>query len=324
MAAIAVALSDNGAFSASPGEPRDWARLLRQAGQSSLEQSWHYGEAVAALHGAPVTRRIIQYGDKPVALVQGFRTRQIKFGSINRILRGPVWLEALSEADRLEVGRLIRQEFSPRRTDLLFWLPELPNTPESTRFMRALGMRRMVTGYSTVWLDIRPDEDRLLRGLHGKWRNSLRAGEKEGLRVRAADRNQAFESSMDAYDRFRRKRRFIGPPANLISHIHGLPSAFGKTGNVRVWEALHDKQPVAGIAVISHGASATYMAGWTSVEGRHGNAHNLLLWRAITELRKAGAHWLDLGGLDTQSAPGIARFKLGLGGDLQTLTGTYL
>ena len=324
MASTATAPSDHEAFDARPSDRQNWERLLRQSGRSSLEQSWHYGEAVAGLHGISVTRRIIHRGERPVALVQGFRTRDLRLASINRILRGPVWLADLSAVDRLETCRLIRREFHPRRSDLLFWLPELPDTSDATHLMRALGMRRMVTGYSTVWLDIRPDEEQLLRGLHGKWRNSLRAAEKEGLRVRAADRKQAFEDCMDAYDRFRRTRRFIGPPADLIRHMHELPGTGGKSGAVRIWQALHDNQPVAGIAIIGHGVSATYAAGWTSGAGQHGNAHNLLLWRAITELRKTGTHWLDLGGVDTQTSPGIARFKLGLGGDLVTTTGTYL
>lgn len=321
MAPIAAALSGKRAFEASPGNSRDWDRLLRQVGQSSLEQSWQYGDAVAGLHGTAVKRRIIHCGDVPVALVQGFRTREFKIGSINRILRGPVWLEELSVDHRLETYRLIRREFRKRLTDLLFWLPDLPDTDDSKRLMRALGMRRMVTGYSTVWLDIRLDEDRLLSGLHGKWRNSLRAAQKTNLRVRPATRNRGFESAMAAYDRFRKNQRFIGPPADLIRHMH---SASGKAGNVRVWEANKGNEAVAGIAVVRHGASATYLAGWTSGVERHGNTHNLLLWRAIAELRKAGTDWLDLGGVDTQTNPGIARFKLGLGGGLQTQTGTYL
>lgn len=321
MAPIAAALSGKRAFEASPGNSRDWDRLLRQVGQSSLEQSWQYGDAAAKLHGTAVTRRIIHCGNVPVALAQGFRTRDLKVGSINRILRGPVWLGDLSEDHRLETCRLIRREFRRRVTDLLFWLPDLPDTADSKRLMRALGMRRMVTGYSTVWLDIRPDEDRLLSGLHGKWRNSLRAAEKAGIRVKAAGRNRAFEKSMAAYDRFRKNQRFIGPPADLIRHMH---NASGKAGNVRVWDANNGNEAVAGIAVVRHGASATYLAGWTSGEERHGNAHNLLLWRAIAELRKSGTDWLDLGGVETQINPGIARFKLGLGGDLQTQSGTYL
>lgn len=324
MAAIVAALSQNHIFGAKPGEFRDWDRLLRQAGKSSLEQSWQYGDAVAALHGIEVKRRIIHCGDRPVALVQGFRTRDLKFGSINRILRGPVWLQDLSPEQCIEICRLIRHEFHKRIADLLFWLPELPDTPDSMRLMKALGMRRMVTGYSTVWLDIRPDEDSLLDGLHGKWRNSLRTAEKAGIRVRQATRDKAFEKSMATYDRFRRNRKFIGPPANLIRYILSAPRPSDKTGNVRVWEAIHDNKPVAGIAVIRHGASATYLAGWTGEDGRHRNAHNILLWRAIAKLRETGTDWLDLGGVDTQTAPGIARFKLGLGGELLTTTGTYL
>lgn len=321
MVSLAVAPSDNQTFDARPGEAREWDRLLAGVGRSSLEQSWHYGEAVAGLHGAAVTRLIVENGGRPVALAQGFRVRRLKVGSVNRILRGPLWLEDLPADQQLEVCRTIRRAFRKRLTDLLFWLPELSDTPDSKRFMRSLGMRRMVTGYSTVWLDIRPDEDKLRSGLHGKWRNALVTAEKASLRVRAAERNRAFEEAMVAYDQFRRKQRFIGPPADLIRRMH---SGSGKTGNVQVWEAFQAKTPVAGIAMARHGASATYLAGWTGAAGRDTNAHNLLLWRAITALRQTGTDWLDLGGLDTQTSPGIARFKLGLGGELATLSGTYL
>ena len=207
MASIGAALPKYDAFEARLGDVGDWDRLLGLVGKSSLEQSWQYGDAVASLHGIEVRRRIIHRGETPVALVQGFRTRDLKLGSVNRILRGPVWLEELSAEQRLDACRSIRHEFRKRVTDLLFWLPELPDTADSVHLMKALGMRRMVTSYSTVWLDIRPDEDRLLGGLHGKWRNSLRAAEKAGIKVRAADRSQAFENSMAAYDLFRRRRQ---------------------------------------------------------------------------------------------------------------------
>jgi hypothetical protein len=324
MVSVGAVLSKNAAFEVCPGDRREWDRLLRQAGKLSLEQSWQYGEAVAALHGSEVRRRVIRCDDGPVAMVQGFRTRDLRIGSINRILRGPVWLGELSAANRTEICRLIRREFHERVTDLLFWLPDLPDTVESMRLMKSLGMRRMVTGYSTVWLDLRPDEDCLLDALHGKWRNSLRAAEKAGLRIKTADRDHAFEDAMAAYDLFRRKQRYIGPPGDLIRHIRNASGGSDKSGGVRVWNAIHDSAPVAGIAVVCHGASATYLAAWTSRDGRQRNAHNLLLWHAITELRKNGTDWLDLGGVDTQSSPGLARFKLGLGGELETQSGTYL
>lgn len=101
---------------------------------------------------------------------------------------------------------------------------------------------------------------------------------------------------MAAYDRFRRNRRFIGPPADLIRHLQRVSGPSGEAGDVRVWNATRDHQAVAGIASVRHGAAATYLAGGTSPHGRRGNAHNLLLWRATTELCRTGTDWLDLGG----------------------------
>ena len=41
-------------------------------------------------------------------------------------------------------------------------------------------------------------------------------------------------------------------------------------------------------------------------------------------LPRMQVRWLDMGGLATDRAPGIARFKLGTGGQVCTLPGTFL
>jgi len=53
------------------------------------------------------------------------------------------------------------------------------------------------------------------------------------------------------------------------------------------------------------------------------NVHNLLLWQTLLALRSQGVETLDLGGVNTRALPGISRFKLGTGGHLLTLAGTY-
>jgi lipid II:glycine glycyltransferase (peptidoglycan interpeptide bridge formation enzyme) len=73
-----------------------------------------------------------------------------------------------------------------------------------------------------------------------------------------------------------------------------------------------------------HGSAATYQVGWSNDTGRQFNAHNLLLWHAIEALQQRGVRLLDLGGVNTQRSAGIARFKLGTGGRVLTLAGTYL
>ena len=42
----------------------------------------------------------------------------------------------------------------------------------------------------------------------------------------------------------------------------------------------------------------------------------------LLQLRETGVKWLDLGGMDAR-APGLARFKLGLGADATTYSGTW-
>ena len=72
-----------------------------------------------------------------------------------------------------------------------------------------------------------------------------------------------------------------------------------------------------------HGTSATYVIGWNNDVGRRTNANTLLLWQGMLILKNENVSSFDLGGIDTHSLPGIARFKLGMGGEIASLAGTY-
>jgi hypothetical protein len=298
-----------------------WNRLLSAAGRSSLEQSWAYGDAMAAYYGQTVVRRVIHHDDAPVAVVQLFRKRSLGAATLIRIVRGPLWLpEALDEQARISICRHLRGEFSMRRREALFWIPELPDTPESHALMRAAGTRRMVTGLSSAWLDLSAEEEVLRAGLAGKWRNALRTGEKSGLKVRVSAGGPGLSELMGHYDAFRKRKRFVGPPGGFVTAI---AEASQHSKEVMVVSAHSGREIVAGVVFIRHGISATYFVSWTSEDGRRKRAHNLLLWRGLLELKKSGTGWLDLGGLNTASVAGVARFKLGLNPEVFTLAGTY-
>jgi lipid II:glycine glycyltransferase (peptidoglycan interpeptide bridge formation enzyme) len=84
------------------------------------------------------------------------------------------------------------------------------------------------------------------------------------------------------------------------------------------------RDAAAGMMFLVHGEAATYQIGWVGDAGRELGAHNLLLWHAMLELRERGVRTLDLGGVDTARGAGLARFKLGTGGEVVTLAGSYL
>ena len=70
-----------------------------------------------------------------------------------------------------------------------------------------------------------------------------------------------------------------------------------------------------------HENAATYLLGWNGDYGRKANAHQLLIWEAMLEMKKAGISFFDLGGIDVEGTKGIASFKRGIGGHEYELVG---
>ena len=75
---------------------------------------------------------------------------------------------------------------------------------------------------------------------------------------------------------------------------------------------------------LSHRPCVTYHIGWTSADGRATHAHNLLLDHATAHFFQNGFTTMHLGLIETETTPGLARFKLGAGARITPLGGTWL
>lgn len=299
-----------------------WTRLIAAAGYSSLEQSWAYGAALAAVEGCRVRRAVVTRNGTAVAIFQSFEKGRFLPLTIARILRGPLWIgPELMPRERRTVLGLIGSRFRLAHFELLIWSPELPDDPESHAAMRASGLRRMVTGYSTALLDLSRPPEELRADLHGKWRNALVAAERSGLGVRVASGGRTLDWLVGEADAQRRRRGYAGPSGALV---RAIAEALPDKEDLLVLTAAEGRLRVAGALLVRHGSTATYLLSWSGDRGRRLRAHNLLLWNAVCILRRRGVSWIDLGGLNAISAPGVARFKLGMGGDLLTLAGTFI
>ncbi len=299
-------------------DPDGWDDLFAAAPRPALEQSRAFGDALARTAPVTVERCVVRRGGQRIALVQAFRRRLIAGISVVRVVRGPVWLAGPGPDDIDAVLQLVRENWRWRSGEILSFVPDLPDGHESDIALRSAGFRRMVTGYSTVWLDLAAPLEALRRNLDVKWRNALVKAEDSGLRVRVSSSGDILHDVASRYDAFRKERRFSGPDGGLVRALAQ------KDGAVTVLSAHRGDALVAGIALARHGRAATYYISWTGEAGRAANAHNLLLWRAMETLRASGVRWFDLGGVDAAHAPGVARFKLGLGGEPTTLAGSYL
>ncbi len=298
-----------------------WDRMLGACKQPTLPQSRVYALAHAETAGGRADFGLIYFHDKPIGLVQVQITPFLKYFSICRILRGPLWVHAEIPGEMLKlVLRLIRRRYRTRHGRFLVFHPELPDTPANRRNLRHTGFVRRQRGYASIWLDLTPSEAELRQALKPNWRNKLRQAERHGVTITADDSPKHLDWLLERYAQDRAERGYTGPSPAMIRALlrHGAGNR-----TIRTLIASHAGKRIAGILLVCHGRSATYFVGYSGSEGRRLRAHNLLLWHAACQLKREGMLWFDLGGINDAGAAGVARFKEGLGGEPFALVGVY-
>ena len=306
-------------------DARSWDKWLAAASYPTLEQAWAYGEAMEGVSPYHAIRLTLWPTEddgakgQPLAIAQAHEWRL--FGlRIAKLTRGPLFLRPVTDDQRRSALRLIKSRWRLYRLQALFWTPELEGEAGHAD-MRALGLRRVITGYHTPVLDLSPPIEDLRRGLHGKWRNQLKAAEGSRLRLKVAKGGLDLNTLLMHHERDRKKRRFPAPSAAFTKLMIDLDRDRNVASVHSAWLA---GEMVAGVLIIRHGRTAVNFMAWSGKTGRKLNAGNLLLWTAIKALKEQGAEQFDLGGVDGRAMPGISRFKMGLSGRLIGLSGTYL
>lgn len=295
----------------------DWDRH-HAAASAALQQDWAYGSCMKAM-GVACLRVRVEAEGRTVALAQFIGRRLAGLMSVVLCSRGPIWTESLTAADKDEVYRRLRASVPLLRPRFAFFTPE----EEAGEALGLSNWRRVMTGYSTVTLDLSQSREQLRAGLEGKWRNRLVAAEVAGLTVQRLGANPAqWRWLLEQEDAMREQRGVQGLPSGFIERYIQARKSAAQT--VLTLRADHQGERVAAMMFLLHGTAATYQVGWSNDSGRQLNAHNLLLWQAIEALQQRGVRLLDLGGVNTQRSAGIARFKLGTGGRVLCLAGTYL
>ena len=287
-----------------------WDRLVKGA---ALQQDWAYGAACEALGSTVLRAEIRDRGDR-IGAVQLIHRPILRLLNGAVATRGPVWQ---ADVPAHTMGSAVRA--LANSLPLPGWRGLLL-TPDLTcdAALRKSGFQRVMTPYATVMLDLTQDQSILRNRMHQKWRNRLVSAEQAGIVITRTDaRPEHYLWLLEAEAEQQRRNRYRALPPALV------PAWQASGGQLRVYTANHQDRIVAAMLFLLHGNSATYHIGFSNEDGRRLSAHNLLMWNAMRRLPKAGISTLDLGGLNTHDAPGIARFKLGTGGQVKTLCGTW-
>ena len=293
---------------------------------TALQQDWAYGASFQAMGLDCHRAQVIKEG-KTIALAQFICRRYLGVFGVALCTRGPVWLEDLSALEQQKIYRELKRSCPLPKPRWLIFSPALtePNHPS------LVGLTRVMTGYSTVLVDLTQSPQQLRAAFEGRWRNRLVAAERENLElVRNTDSALEMQWLLEEERTQRLQKNFHGLPTHFIEHYHAA-RADPTTTLLMLHAECHHLTPhkeknhrIAAMLFLLHGSTATYHVGWTNAEGRAKHAHNLLMWHAFEELRALGIQTLDLGGINTRSLAGISRFKIGTGGKIVTYAGTYV
>jgi hypothetical protein len=161
----------------------------------------------------------------------------------------------------------------------------------------------------------------LRAGLKKNWRSALTKAEKQdGVSVNWGITTADYRLFLQEYAADKAAKGYDGPSVELLM---ALARSFLPQGKIRFGRVVKDGQAIATVLLLKHGTSATYQVGWTSDEGRHLGAQNLLLWHAMLALKKDGITELDLGGINEDTAKGVKKFKEAMGGRIMRLGALY-
>jgi hypothetical protein len=298
-----------------------WNALLNRCKRPTLLQTLPYAQALAKTEGWKADFGIIRFEDKPVGLVQVQTKRWLPFLTTCQIHRGPLWIHDEIPGEMLKlVLRMIRDRYHLLRGRPLVFHPEMIDGDMARKRLSDSGFHRRSAGYESVWLDLTPAPDDLRAGLDRKWRNKLVQAERSGLEVEVDTSGTRFDWLMEKYLQDKMARNYKGPSPAFLRVLSEMSA---DTAPPVQLTALREGRPVAGVFLVRHGVAATYQVGWNGEEGRQLRAHHLLLWRSALWLKANGLTGFDLGGIN-ETTPGIARFKMGMGGQPFRLVGGYV
>ena len=286
--------------------PEDRWQALMDRARAPFQQSWTYGEAARAL-GALVHRIEVRDGGRTVALAQGIERWCLR--PVMLITMGPVWVGEVGA----ELQKAVLKELRGRHAGFFI---DTPAEEGSRAACESAGLKDVMTPATLAELRLGPG---FRKRMAVKWRNRLRVAEASGLKATRTTRRGVLDWLLEKDRQQQKTRRY-----------RALPRAF-----TNAWQAVDPESvvvlttgkgddPTAAMLFLRHGKTATYHVGWSGEEGRAQNAHNLILSVAAQQLAEGGVERINLGLLDTETTPGLARFKLGAGATPLKTGGTWI
>ncbi len=232
---------------------------------------------------------------------------------------GPLIRSREGGADTGALARILaamRKQYSGDGGLSLRLRPQAMDEDEGTvaRALEAEGYGRLgsAPAHRTLVMDLMLPLDEIWRGLKRPYAQHYRRALKSGIEVEAGTAPEHFRRFMELYDEMKGRKGFDGfvDPRDFARVQEGLPERLKMTTTVCACRG----EPVSALVTSAIGDTAIGLFAASSRKGRDTCAAYMMWWRALEMFKEDGRRWLDLGGIDPETAPGPARFKARLAG----------
>ncbi|MEO6299558.1 MAG: peptidoglycan bridge formation glycyltransferase FemA/FemB family protein [Paracoccaceae bacterium] len=292
----------------------EWPTLAAGFRDLSFEQSLTYASAAASRIGARVEFVVVERAGQPVAAAAvRVKTLPVLGRGIAWIPAGPLTLpnDALAPDAVLmgDILQALRRHFTQKAGHILrLRLPGLAlHDPKAvTEIAAGAGFTPTLRAplYRSLAIDLHCDTEALMQNLNGKWRTDLRYAQKSGLTLEQGNSAGLQARFLALFETVQAAKGFR---TDITPEFH-----FGLSGpdyGLDILIATKDGQDVGGIVIGTTGRNVVYLFGATAEAGRSLRAGYFLTWEGIALSRRRRLDWYDLGGIDYEANPDVARFK---------------
>jgi len=321
-----------------PHDP-EWDEFLVSVPDGHHEQTSLWGQ-VRACYGWQIARYTLKEQDRIVAGAQAIIKKFVLFGRFAYITYGPC---IAMNNDRL-LTELCLDELKNFFTELRV-LGAVVGLPYSAHNLSQLLLDR---GFikkppyfpprfleMTLVIDLDKSLDDIFSEMRPKKRRNIRLSLRKGITI-----VEGGEQDLETFHRLMLalcKRTNRTPNPSERDFFQQLWKMFSPKGWIKLFLAMYDQEPVsAAIAFSFRDWFRVWKIGWS---GQHGNIkpNDAMWWELIQYARRTGHRYVDFVELDPQQInemrernlekplfENVTSYKMGFGGEVQELPGTYL
>ncbi len=268
------------------------------------------------------TPRYLMIGDRAVACIE---KHVLPMGKVWYCPKGP---SVTSVRDLEQLLSELRPFAASHGVFTVKIEPELDHTTDMTG-LGLIPTQPVQYNYSTVYVDLSPPLDDIMKNLHQKGRHAIRRAERDGVTVEAVPATD--ENCTVMYNLFRETAGGAGFAIRPPEYYRSFYRAYQQDGRGQLFFALYEGKVVAGAFAMIQGTQSMYKDGASVRERTAYGASHLLQWHVIRWAKQKGSIRHDLAGVPPISDiknpdhpfAGLARFKTSFNKQVTQYVGAF-